>query len=188
MLLFYQISRIVKSSLVKRPAEEEDGSRNRKRQSECDRALHFEPNADSVVHAKSAKVIGIVGAPTNRTQHEQVMSRLLASIWSGTLAESMIQTISNGLTNLGKAFKQSLQLVQDEVSPVRMNPPGHYLLFGQDMGIHRADAPKLFDAGSGWWNSRMIDAILQVVEERSRRPDISHIVHGNQRIRVTWLI
>ncbi len=108
MLLFYQISRIVKSSLVERPAEEEDGSRNRKRQSECDRALHFESNADSVVHAKSAKVIAIVGAPTNRTQHEQVMSRLLASIWSGTLAESMIQTISNGLNNLGKAFKQSV--------------------------------------------------------------------------------
>jgi len=117
------------------------------------------------------------------------MSRLLASIWSGTLAESMIQTISNGLNNLEKlSSSQSLQLVQDEVSPERMNPPGHYLLFGQDMGIHRADAPKLFDAGSGWWNSRMIDAILQVVYERSRRPDISHIVHGNQRIRVTWLI
>ncbi len=66
MLLFYQISRIVKSSLVERPAEEEDGSRNRKRQSECDRALHFESNADNVVHAKSAKVIGIVGACHDR--------------------------------------------------------------------------------------------------------------------------
>jgi len=41
ILLFYQISRIVKSSLVKRPAEEEDVSRNRKGQSECDCALHF---------------------------------------------------------------------------------------------------------------------------------------------------
>jgi len=33
-----------------------------------------------------------------------------------------------------------------------------------------------------WWNSRMIDAILQVVEERTRRRDISQIVHGDQTI------
>ena len=50
------------------------------------------------------------------------MSRLQDSSWSGTLAKSIIQTILNGLTDLGEAFKQSLQVIQDEVSPVRMDP------------------------------------------------------------------
>jgi len=110
------------------------------------------------------------------------MSRLQDSSWSGTLAKSIIQTILNGLTDLGEAFKQSLQVIQDEVSPVRMDPPGNYLLFGQDTGIHQADAPRLFDTSSRWWNSRMIDVILQVIEERTRRRDISHIAHGDQMI------
>jgi hypothetical protein len=43
-----------------------------------------------------------------------------------------------------------LTTITPRVSPVRMDPPGNYLLFGQDTGIHQADAPKLFDTSSRW--------------------------------------